>query len=52
MFGYDPKGAPGKMVGGSAVEAYALLWDTLHGKDAPWSSNPVVRVVSFRRAGE
>ena len=30
----------------TAVEAYADLWDSLHKKD-PWSSNPLVVVLSF-----
>ena len=31
-------------------ESYALLWDSLNAKRAPWSSNPWVWVVEFRRA--
>ena len=31
----------------SARDAYAELWNRLHGKDAPWNSNPTVTVVSF-----
>jgi hypothetical protein len=27
-------------------EAYAVLWDSLHG-DAPWARNPEVTVLSF-----
>lgn len=34
----------------TAREAYADLWDAINGKRAPWSSNPWVWVVSFRKA--
>jgi len=30
------------------VDAYARAWDDINGKRAPWSSNPLVRVASFR----
>jgi hypothetical protein len=33
------------------IEAFALLWDSINGKRAPWSSNPRVTVVEFRRLG-
>lgn len=33
----------------TAREAFADLWDAINGKRAPWSSNPWVWVVSFRR---
>jgi hypothetical protein len=36
---------------GARAEAYATLWDTLNAARAPWSSNPLVWVVSFRRVG-
>lgn len=29
--------------------AYAALWDELNLKRAPWSSNPTVKVVTFKR---
>lgn len=31
------------------VKAYASLWDSLNAKRSPWSSNPWVWVLSFRR---
>lgn len=31
------------------VESYALLWDSLNAERAPWTSNPWVWVVEFRR---
>lgn len=31
------------------VKRFALMWDALNGKRAPWDSNPWVWVVSFRR---
>jgi hypothetical protein len=31
--------------------AFAVLWDEINGKRAPWESNPWVWVVSFQRAG-
>lgn len=34
---------------GVYVEDFAHLWDSINGKRAPWSSNPFVWVVSFRR---
>jgi hypothetical protein len=33
----------------SAAAAFARLWDSINGKRAPWSSNPWVWVVEFRR---
>jgi len=32
-----------------AVESYRALWDSLNAKRAPWSSNPWVWVLSFKR---
>ncbi len=29
--------------------AFARLWDSINGKRRPWSSNPVVRVITFER---
>jgi hypothetical protein len=33
----------------TAVMNYAVLWNELHGKDAPWASNPAVVRIGFRR---
>lgn len=33
----------------TAREAFSSLWDRINGKRAPWSSNPWVWVVSFRK---
>lgn len=32
-----------------AVEAFERLWDEINGKRAPWSSNPFVWAITFRR---
>jgi hypothetical protein len=34
---------------GSYIGAFAVGWDSINGKRAPWASNPWVWVVSFRR---
>lgn len=59
--GFDSNGAPTfhtpapgrcscKAAGPSpAVCAFRELWDSINGKRAPWSSNPHVWVISFRR---
>ena len=44
-------GKPGEYVVGPARDAYAALWDDINGDTMPWSSNPWVWVVSFKRAG-
>lgn len=43
-------GKPGEYVVGPARDAYAALWDDINGDTMPWSSNPWVWVVSFKRA--
>ncbi len=42
-------GAPGKVAIYDPVKAFAVLWDQVNGERAPWSSNPYVWVVEFRR---
>jgi hypothetical protein len=32
------------------IEEYAALWDSINGKRAPWSSNPWVWALTFRRS--
>lgn len=34
---------------GPLIDRYANLWDEINGKRAPWSSNPWVWVITFRR---
>jgi hypothetical protein len=35
-----------------AVDEFRRLWNSINGKKHPWSSNPWVFVISFRRIGE
>ena len=44
----DQKAAEMGVVG-SARDAYAQLWDDINGKRCPWSSDPWVWVVTFKR---
>ncbi len=41
-------GEPGQVAVYDPVRAYALLWDGINGKRAPWASNPWVWVVEFK----
>ena len=33
----------------SAIDSYKTLWDSINGKKYPWESNPLVRVISYKR---
>lgn len=45
--GDDRKDINGPFAG--SVAAFATLWDSINGKRAPWSSNPWVWAITFRR---
>lgn len=47
LYGHDRNGTAGNLVGGSPREAFALLWESIHGAGA-WDANPWVWVVSFK----
>lgn len=47
MFGYDLKGTPGPMVGGTAREAFALLWGKINGPES-WAANPWTWAITFK----
>lgn len=42
-------GWPTEVVGATARDAFAIGWDSINGKRAPWSSNPWVWVLEFKR---
>lgn len=44
-----PLGSKGPHLPHTARDAFKGLWDDINGKRAPWSSNPWVWVVEFRR---
>ena len=48
-WGMNKHGTPGLEIGDCAAHAYALGWDSINRKRAPWASNPWVWVVEFRR---
>ncbi len=45
----DPDGENGEGVYRTAILSFACLWDSINGKDHPWSSNPWAWAISFRR---
>lgn len=47
--GVDPYEWPGGPANPHAVGAFRELWDRINGKRHPWSSNPWVWVVEFKR---
>lgn len=48
LWGFDPKGTPGPLVGGSAREAFGHLWDYLHHPGPHcWNANPFIAAISF-----
>jgi hypothetical protein len=47
--GIDPTSVRHHVRKTSAVEQYRVLWNGLNAERAPWSSNPFVWVVSFKR---
>jgi hypothetical protein len=49
MYGYDPKGTPGAMVGDTAKDAFRFLWDSINAAKHPWAQNDWVFALTFRR---
>lgn len=48
LYGFDPDGTPGKLIGDTAREAFAHLWDYLHHPGpSSWGYNPHVVVQTF-----
>lgn len=45
----DPDGENGEGVYQTAPLGFSRLWDSINGKDHPWSSNPFCWCISFRR---
>ena len=48
----DPAGYRKNPLAGAtrdAATAYSWLWDSINGKKAPWSSNPFVYAITFKR---
>jgi hypothetical protein len=37
---------------GSCVDKYRIVWESINGKKYPWSTNPWVWVVEFRRVAQ
>lgn len=46
---HHSEGAPTQELSGTSRGAYAVLWDDINAKRAPWSSNPWVWVIEFAR---
>lgn len=51
VFGYDPHGTPGPMLGTTAVGAFKMLWEADHGARS-WDANPFVWAATVGRNSE